>query len=160
MLEGRVEAPGGTILDDGYWHVDHAIEPPFARGWLIVKPHRHVESLGELSPAEAVALGPLLRRLTRAVERALNAERVYVCTFGEMVRHVHLHVVPRTAEMPPEGPMLLPELFADERPWGCSSDDAAQAAARVRAALAGRDEGGDAGRQAPRDPQLVRRRLQ
>jgi diadenosine tetraphosphate (Ap4A) HIT family hydrolase len=137
VLEGRVEAPGGTILDDGSWHVDHAIEPPFARGWLIVKPHRHVESLGELKAAEAIALGPLLRRLTGAVEQALGAERVYVCTFGETVRHVHFHVVPRTAEMPPHGPMLLPELFADGRPWGCSAEEAADAAARVRAALKG-----------------------
>ena len=79
MLEGRVEAPGGTIFDDGSWHVDHAIEPPFARGWLIVKPHRHVESIADLSADECVVLGPLLRRLAGALERALGAERVYVC---------------------------------------------------------------------------------
>ncbi len=59
----------------------------------------------------------MLRRVCAAVERALGAERVYVCSFGEDVRHVHFHVVPRTAEMPPNGPLLLPELFSDERPW-------------------------------------------
>ena len=136
MLEGRVEAPGGTIFDDGFWHVDHAVEPPFARGWLILKPHRHVESVAELSAAECVALGPLLRRLAGALERALAAERVYVCLFGETVRHVHFHLVPRTRELPAEGPMLLPELFGDERRWGCSADEAAAAADEIRRALA------------------------
>jgi len=135
VLEGRIEAPGGTIVDDGSWHVDHAIDPPFARGWLIVKPHRHVESLGELKAAEAVALGPLLRRLTGAMERALGAERVYVCSFGEKVRHVHFHLIPRTPEMPPDGPLLMPDFFAEERRWGCSAEEAAAAADEVRRAL-------------------------
>jgi diadenosine tetraphosphate (Ap4A) HIT family hydrolase len=103
---------------------------------LIVKPHRHVESVAELKAAEAVALGPLLRRLVGAVERALGADRVYVCSFGETVRHVHFHVVPRTPEMPPDGPLLLPRLFADDRPWGCSAADAAAAASLIRDELA------------------------
>lgn len=136
MLDGRVAAPGGTILDDGTWHADHAIEPPFARGWLVVKPHRHVESVAELNAAESVTLGPLLRRLAGALEHALGAERVYVCSFGETVRHVHFHLVPRTPEMPPDGPLLMPGLFADERPWGCSGEEAAEAADAIRAALA------------------------
>ncbi len=75
MLDGRVAAPGGTILDDGSWHVDHAVEPPFSRGWLVVKPHRHVESIAELNAAESVALGPLLRRVALALERARGAAR-------------------------------------------------------------------------------------
>jgi diadenosine tetraphosphate (Ap4A) HIT family hydrolase len=136
VLEGRIEAPGGTIVDDGYWHVDHAIDPPFARGWLIVKPHRHVESLGELRPAEAIALGPLLRRLGGAMERAFGAERVYVCLFGETVRHVHFHLIPRTPEMPPDGPLLMPDFFGEEQRWGCSAEEAAAAAEEVRKALA------------------------
>ena len=141
MLEGRIEAPGGTIVDDGSWHVDHAIEPPFARGWLIVKPHRHVESVADLSAGESVALGPLLRRLAGAMEQAFGAERVYVCLFGETVRHVHFHLIPRTPDMPPEGPLLMPEFFADDRRWGCSAEEAAAAAEEVRKALAGWHEG-------------------
>jgi diadenosine tetraphosphate (Ap4A) HIT family hydrolase len=125
------------VHEDEYWHVDHAISPPFSKGWLIVKPKRHVESVGDLSAEEAASLGPLLKRVCAAVERALGAERVYVCSFGEEVRHVHFHVVPRTQEMPPNGPLLLPELFSDDRPWGCSEEEAAEAVAAVRAALAG-----------------------
>jgi diadenosine tetraphosphate (Ap4A) HIT family hydrolase len=125
------------VHEDEHWHVDHAISPPFAPGWLIVKPKRHVESVGELTADEAQRLGPLLQRVCAAVERALGAERVYVCSFGEEVRHVHFHVVPRTAEMPPNGPLLLPELFSEERPWGCSDEKAAEAVAAVKAALAG-----------------------
>lgn len=136
MLEGRIEAPGGTIVDDGSWHVDHAIEPPFARGWLIVKSHRHVESVADLRAADSVALGPLLRRLTGAMERAFDAERVYVCLFGETVRHVHFHLIPRTPEMPADGPLLMPDFFADERRWGCSVEEAAAAAEEVRKELA------------------------
>jgi len=137
VLEGRIEAPGGTILDDGSWHVDQGIGPPLRRGWLIVKSQRHIESVADLRAADSVALGPLLRRLTGAMQRAFGAERVYVCLFGEAVRHVHFHLIPRTSDMPPEGPRLMPDLFSDERRWGCSAEEAAAAAEEVRKALAG-----------------------
>ena len=52
---GRLKAPGGVIYEDDLWRVEHALSPALLRGWLIVKPRRHVEHLAELTRDEASA---------------------------------------------------------------------------------------------------------
>ncbi len=132
---GRLTAPGGVIYDDGLWRVEHALTPALLRGWLIVKPRRHVEHLAELTLDEASALGPLIQRVCGALQRALAAERVYVCSFGELVNHVHFYVLPRYADMPRDGLEVLRLMFGPEAPFACGDDAAAAAAGQVRAAL-------------------------
>ncbi len=99
-IAGHVQAPGGVILDDGLWYVSHHTGPFTDPGELIVKTRRHCESLAELTPAEADALGPVLRAGVRALERVVVAERVYAVSFNERIRHVHFLLLPRTADMP------------------------------------------------------------
>ena len=132
---GRLKPPGGVIYEDDLWRVEHALSPALLRGWLILKPRRHVEHLAELTDDEATALGPLVQRVCRALEHALAAERVYVCSFGELVNHVHFYVLPRYADMPRDGLEVLRLMFGPEAPFACSDDVAAAAAERVRAAL-------------------------
>lgn len=99
-VAGEVQAPGGMILDDGLWYVSHHTGPFTDPGELIVKTRRHCESLAELTPAEARALGPVLRAGVRALERVVVAERIYAVSFNERIRHVHFLLLPRTATMP------------------------------------------------------------
>jgi diadenosine tetraphosphate (Ap4A) HIT family hydrolase len=99
-VAGEVSAPGNVILDDGLWFVSHHTGPYTDPGELIVKTRRHCESLAELTPAEAAALGPLLRAAVAAIERVIVAERIYAVSFNERVRHVHFLLLPRTAAMP------------------------------------------------------------
>jgi diadenosine tetraphosphate (Ap4A) HIT family hydrolase len=99
-VAGEVAAPGDVILDDGLWFVSHHTGPYTDPGELIVKTRRHCESLAELTPAEAAALGPLLRAAVAALERVVDAERIYAVSFNERVRHVHFLLLPRTAAMP------------------------------------------------------------
>ncbi len=68
-VAGRITAPGGTIFDDGLWHVSHHTGPQTEPGELIVKVRRHCESLAELTAGEAAALGPILRAAVTAIER-------------------------------------------------------------------------------------------
>jgi diadenosine tetraphosphate (Ap4A) HIT family hydrolase len=91
---GEVATPGGALYDDGLWRLEHALAPFPIVGWLILKPLRHVESLAELTPEEAAALGPLLRRITAALQAELTPARVYAALFAESVAHVHIHVIP------------------------------------------------------------------
>ena len=79
---------------------------------------------------------PLIARVSSAIMRALQPEKVYACSFGELVRHVHWYLIPRYAEMSVHGVAVLNEMFANPSPWACSDEDAAEAASRVRAALA------------------------
>lgn len=95
VIEGRLKPPGGVIYEDELWIVDHSLSPVVLKGWLIVKPKRHVEHLSELTAEEAARFGPLAQMTCLALTRALGPERVYLCSFGEWVHHVHVYVVPR-----------------------------------------------------------------
>lgn len=99
-VAGELSAPGGVIVDDGLWYISHHTGPYTDPGELIVKTRRHCESLAELTPEEALALGPLLRASVRALERVIAAERIYAVSFNERLRHVHFLLLPRTAAMP------------------------------------------------------------
>jgi diadenosine tetraphosphate (Ap4A) HIT family hydrolase len=99
-VAGDSSAPGGVILDDGLWYVSHHTGRYTDPGELIVKTRRHCESLAELTPEEARALGPLLRAAVGALERVVEAERIYAVSFNERLRHVHFLLLPRTAAMP------------------------------------------------------------
>jgi diadenosine tetraphosphate (Ap4A) HIT family hydrolase len=131
---GRVAAPGGVIYEDGQWIAEHGVDP-LVRGYVVLKPKRHVEWMADLSATEAASLGGALKTLLNAMRAALAPERVYVCAFGETVRHVHLHLIPRYRDMPGLGPNLMTDLFA--RRWECSISEAEAAADVIRAALSG-----------------------
>jgi diadenosine tetraphosphate (Ap4A) HIT family hydrolase len=99
-VAGEISAPGGVIYEDGRWFVSHHTGPYTDPGELIVKTRRHCESLAELTPEEAAALGPVLHSAVAALEQVVTAERIYALSFNERVRHLHFLLLPRTASMP------------------------------------------------------------
>lgn len=137
-LAGRVPAPGGVVFRNEWWEVAHHTGPWTDPGELIVKTRRHVESLAELTPGEAAALGPILRAAVAAVERVVRPERVYVASYGERVRHVHFFLLPRTAALP--AGHVMSDLYRRGRSllrkWGVTANpptaSRADAAARIR----------------------------
>jgi diadenosine tetraphosphate (Ap4A) HIT family hydrolase len=129
---GRIGAPGDVIYEDEYWRAEHGIDR-LVRGYVVLKPKRHARELADLTGPESAGLGPAMRRLIQAMRSALGTERVYVCSFGETVRHVHFHLIPRYRDMPPLGPALIADLFTKR--WECSVGDAERAASLIRGAL-------------------------
>lgn len=99
-IAGQVQAPGGVIVDDGLWYISHHTGPYTDPGELILKARRHCESLSELTPEEARALGSWLKAAVGALERTVVAERVYAVSFNERIRHLHFLLLPRTSDMP------------------------------------------------------------
>jgi len=99
-VAGRTTAPGGPIYDDGLWLVSHHTGAWADPGEVLVKLRRHCESLGQLTPAESAALGPILRAGVAAIEHAIGPERTYVALFNERVRHLHFYLLPRTRTLP------------------------------------------------------------
>ena len=99
-VAGRITAPCGVVYRNEWWEVAHHTGLQTDPGELIVKLRRHAESLAELTPAEAAALGPVLRSAVAAVERVIRPQRVYVASYGERVRHVHFFLLPRTTSLP------------------------------------------------------------
>jgi diadenosine tetraphosphate (Ap4A) HIT family hydrolase len=138
QVAGRVAAPGGPIHDDGLWLVSHHTGPHTDPGELIVQLRRHCESLGELTTAEAAALGPVLQAAVGAIERVVRPERTYVATYGERVRHVHFFLLPRTRALP--AGHVVSDLYRKARMWlrrtglarNPTAEERAQAAARIR----------------------------
>jgi histidine triad (HIT) family protein len=138
QVAGRITAPGGPIHDDGLWLVSHHTGTHSDPGDLIVQLRRHAESLAELTPAEASALGPVLHAAVAAVERVIRPERTYVASYNERVRHVHFFLLPRTRSLPPGHVMsdLYRKARMQLRRFGLARDPGAgqraEAAARLR----------------------------
>jgi histidine triad (HIT) family protein len=77
---------------------------PFTRGHLLVIPKRHGARLSDFSPEEHAAVVRTLERMCRRAERltpdynvALNAG----ANAGQIVFHLHFHVIPRYGEPNP-----------------------------------------------------------
>lgn len=135
VTSGRVEAPGGLILDTGLWVVDHCVGP-LGVGTLVVKPKRHVVHVGELDPGEAAELGPLLRRTAAVVTELASPEQVYICLWshaGGEPGHIHFVVQPVTRELMAALGSYGPHLQVSMFDRGELPDPAAAAAFAARA---------------------------
>jgi diadenosine tetraphosphate (Ap4A) HIT family hydrolase len=95
ILAGHVSVPGGTIAENDWWLADHCLGT-HGLGAIVVKTRVHRPHLSTLTPEEAAALGPFLQTLTRAMEAALGAERIYINTWMDQPpHHVHFILQPR-----------------------------------------------------------------
>jgi diadenosine tetraphosphate (Ap4A) HIT family hydrolase len=84
-----------VVLRTAHWTVNHRTDATLA-GYLVVAANdESATSLADLSASALADLGPVLARVTRAVERVLAPEHVYVCRFGHSPGWpLHFHVVP------------------------------------------------------------------
>ena len=88
-------------------------------GYLILSAKERVASITGLTAAALQALGPTLAVVIDAIETVTRPELVYVARFGEEVKHLHCHLLPRTVALAAEfltsaaggdklnGPLLL-----------------------------------------------------
>ncbi|WNM34808.1 HIT family protein [Streptomyces sp. Li-HN-5-11] len=95
--------PRECVAFDEHWRVAHDFNTALP-GWLVLLPRRHVTAVHDLSDAEAAALGTWQVRLSRALRAVTGCVKTYVVQFAEAegFAHVHFHVVPRMADLPPE----------------------------------------------------------
>jgi diadenosine tetraphosphate (Ap4A) HIT family hydrolase len=97
LAAGRRPLPGGRIHETERWIVEHCVGP-LGVGTLLVKPRRHVVTLGDLRADEAAELGPLLARSGAVVDRLVAPEQVYVGLWSHAGRErVHIHFVVQPA---------------------------------------------------------------
>lgn len=130
--------PREDIVHTEHWRVAHAFNSSLP-GWLVLLPTRHLTSFTELAPAAADELGGLVRRLGFALESVTGCVKTYLMQFSEAegFSHLHLHLVPRSADHPAEarGPRVFAYLTEDETQW-LPPDDLDRLARSLRAALA------------------------
>jgi diadenosine tetraphosphate (Ap4A) HIT family hydrolase len=97
----RGEAPDwDAIVRTDAWDVVHC-DSTSLLGWIVLVLRRHVAAVADLTDDEAVELGPLVRRVSRALHDLWGCEKTYIVQFAEHPahRHVHVHVIPRSTDL-------------------------------------------------------------
>lgn len=86
-----------------FWDVAHCYNTSLP-GWMVLVLRRHAEAIDELTEEEAVELGQLLQRVSKALKVVTGCRKTYVVQFAEAAEHphVHFHVIPRMADQPAE----------------------------------------------------------
>ncbi len=89
------------IYQTPYWDVAHSYDTALP-GWLVLVARRHITAVEELTEAEAVDLGALIRRTSIALKEATGCVKTYVIQLAEGADHphVHFHIIPRMADQP------------------------------------------------------------
>lgn len=104
-LTRRRDAGDAPLWDNIYrtahWDVAHAFNSSLP-GWLVLIARRHIAAVDEMTEAEAVELGSLIRRASIALKQATGCQKTYVVQFAEAPQHphVHFHIVPRMPDQP------------------------------------------------------------
>jgi histidine triad (HIT) family protein len=93
----RGETEANIVADDGavFAFLDRA---PLLPGHTLVVPREHADTLDELPEAEVGPLFRLVRRVSRAQQRAFGADGTFTginTRVSQSVPHLHAHVVPR-----------------------------------------------------------------
>jgi diadenosine tetraphosphate (Ap4A) HIT family hydrolase len=99
-INGFYEPPGGVLYQNSHRAVYLRARPLLVDGQGFIALRRHCEGIGELTPDEALSLGPFLQDVTRVFHRVLAPERVHLGFYGEETRHLHWHLTPRTQNLP------------------------------------------------------------
>ena len=88
-----------VVFEDENWRVRHSSETNIP-GYFILESRRHFLDLSEASDSECLSYGFILKKVMDAVRRTTDCTRVYTFSLAEMVPHYHLHVIPRTNNLP------------------------------------------------------------
>jgi len=93
-------SPGGEVLrDDGFARVvlvNDADHPGFCRVIL----NAHVKEMTDLGEAERARLMAVVFEVERALRELLAPEKINLASLGNVVPHLHWHLIPRFADDP------------------------------------------------------------
>lgn len=99
-MAGEILPPGGILFQGEYWcfFLHHRSLLVAGQGFIALR--RHCETLAGLSSAEAAELGIVMQRVSAALTEVVGAEKVHFGLYAEDVKHLHVHVIPRTSTLP------------------------------------------------------------
>jgi diadenosine tetraphosphate (Ap4A) HIT family hydrolase len=99
-VAGDYQPPGGILYEDNCWVLFLSARPSLVAGQGFIVLKRHCENVADLTPEEQATLGVMMAKTAEVMSRTLHAEKVHFGLYGEGVKHIHLHVTPRTAALP------------------------------------------------------------
>jgi diadenosine tetraphosphate (Ap4A) HIT family hydrolase len=93
-----------------YWDVAHCYNTALS-GWLVLVARRHIAAIDEMTEAEAIEFGILMRQVSAILKQLTGCIKTYIIQFAEASGHchVHFHVVPRMDDLPEDhrGPNIF-----------------------------------------------------
>ncbi|ACM93044.1 histidine triad (HIT) protein [Nautilia profundicola AmH] len=64
-------------------------------GYIRVITQKHIKEFSDLSYEEAVKITLLTKQIEKAIINTLNPDKVNIAMLGNMVPHLHIHIIPR-----------------------------------------------------------------
>jgi diadenosine tetraphosphate (Ap4A) HIT family hydrolase len=121
--------PGGYIYEDEHWMVCHAPAKLGPLGTLFIESKRHFLDYAEMTDAESVSLGEVIKKIYQALRLHTNAERIYQVTLIDGVPHFHSWLVPRRKDDVERGMKFL------ARDDSCNEEEAVALANKLHQAM-------------------------
>lgn len=93
----RGEIPSYKIYEDEHFYAFLDISP-MAKGHTLLIPKKEVDYLFDLDDATLSEMIVLSKKIAKAIEKAIECNRVGVMVVGLEVPHAHIHLIPIESE--------------------------------------------------------------
>ena len=80
------------IFENGLFRVILVDEIP---GYIRVITQKHIKEFSELNDNEAVEIMLAVKKIEKAMIKFLNPDKINIASLGNMVPHLHIHIIPR-----------------------------------------------------------------
>ncbi len=64
-------------------------------GYIRVITNKHLKEFSELNDEEAVKLTLAIKKIEKKMIKFLNPDKINIANLGNMVPHLHIHIIPR-----------------------------------------------------------------
>jgi diadenosine tetraphosphate (Ap4A) HIT family hydrolase len=90
------KSPGGEVLwQDDFCRIVLVTDTPDYPGFCRVILNHHVKEMTDLAPQDRTRLMAAVWRAEQAVRSVLHPDKINVASLGNVVPHLHWHVIPR-----------------------------------------------------------------
>ena len=80
------------IFKDSFLRVILVDEIP---GYIRVIINKHIKEFSDLSDEEAINLTLTIKKIEEIIIKILNPDKINIASLGNMVPHLHIHIIPR-----------------------------------------------------------------
>ena len=67
----------------------------FRKGNCLVAPKRHMKSISEMTAEENASVFQMITAISKALEKTFQAEKTYLLSISDQVKHLHYHLIPK-----------------------------------------------------------------
>ena len=83
-------------------------------GQCLIFTKNHKISMTEMDTDEWRSVAELINKVSRALEKKYDCEKTYLLCIGDMVAHIHFHVIPKHKDLPSMGLYCFVKVWEEE----------------------------------------------